>query len=445
MNVGLLIMKTVGIAVSVVICVIIAHLGVCVEGTLTGRFIHLTDTHLLRAYGVGTDPKKNCVTGTGSAGVFGDWSCDTTWAVQNFTVEALKARPKPDFILYGGDHTALKDPSQSINDTEWYINDIARILREVRNAYGPDVRVFPMLGNHDSFPFYQFPEEGPFYVYEAAAKAWKDFLQPSSLETVRKGGYYTELIEPGLRLVVVNTAMYFDANFAFPEWTVDPGGQLAWMRSVLQKAKDAGELVFLAAHVPPGSSEITWTVDMWLSLNDQFVRALEGFNGNPVVASFFGHTHFATYKIFSNENVTVPDSTNSHVGFISTSLTPRYNANPAFTEYTFMTKRPYTVTDRIYQYIDIGEANKEGSMKWKKAKSYSEMFGSNYLDVETMSNAIDRMHSDPELFQAFFADMRSFGPQSTSCKTDRCRHITLCTMNNLLIDQWNDCYNKYEQ
>ena len=92
---------------------------------------------------------------------------------------------------------------------------------------------------------------------------------------------------------------------------------------------------------------------MWLSLNDQFVRAFEGFNGNPVVASFYGHTHFATYKIFTDENVTVPNTTNAHVGFISPSITPRYNANPAFTEYTFMPKKPYTVTDRIFQYIGL--------------------------------------------------------------------------------------------
>ena len=236
--------------------VIAAMFAACTEATLVGRFIHLTDTHLLRAYGKGTDPKKNCIAGksTGDAGEFGDYNCDTVWAVRNFTEETLKHRQKPDFILYTGDHTALKDPNQSIADTEWYINDVANLLREVRAAYGPEVRVFPMLGNHDSFPFYQFPEKGPFYVYEAAAAAWKDFLQPESLETVRIGGYYTELIEPGLRLVVVNTAMYFDGNWVIPQWRVDPGGQFAWLRGVLQKAKDAGELVFIAAHIPPGAT-----------------------------------------------------------------------------------------------------------------------------------------------------------------------------------------------
>ena len=73
------------------------------------------------------------------------------------------------------------------------------------------------------------------------------------------------------------------------------------------------------------------------------------------------------------------------------------------------------------------------------------MFGSDHLDAEVMNKAVERMHSDPSLFKDFFADVRSFGPKSTTCDTDRCRHITLCTLNNLLIDKWNECYDEYNK
>jgi len=422
---------------------------ICVEG-LTGRFIHLTDTHLLRYYGAGTDPNKGCIEGksNGTAGPYGDYDCDTNWAIQNFTVQAIKARPKPDFILYGGDHVAVKDPkylSEGMSQAVWFINDISRVLLDIRNAFGYDVRVFPMLGNHDSYPPCQFAKEGPFYVYEAAAKAWKDFLQPSSLETVRRGGYYTELIEPGFRLVVLNTALYFELNIMFPEWLEDPGGQLAWFRSVLQKAKEDNEIVYVAAHVPPGASQCAFTFDMWLTLNDQFVRSFEGYNGNPIVASFYGHAHFATYKIISDANVTKPTANNSHVGFVSTSLTPWIGENPAFTEYSFMPKRPYSVTDRVYYYIDIDHANKVGSMSWNISSSYREIIGSKTLDVETMSDAVNRMHDDPELFQKFYQDVRTHGPKSGACTETKCRHFAVCTMNNMLVDEFNECYKKYDK
>ena len=92
---------------------------------------------------------------------------------------------------------------------------------------------------------------------------------------------------------------------------------------------------------------------MWDEFNDQYVKALEGFNGNPIVASFYGHHHWATYRIITSENVKTATSENAHVGFVSSSLTPRPHANPCFTEYTYMTKAPYTVIDRTYEYISL--------------------------------------------------------------------------------------------
>jgi len=420
--------------------ILLAVIVVLGESTLNGRFIHLTDTHLLREYGKGTSPGKGCIAGQskGSSGEFGDYECDCSLAILNFTKESLKHQQKPDFILYGGDHLAVYDPKQSIEDAEWFINNISQVLREVRDAYGSDVRVFPMLGNHDTYPPYQFPESGPFYIYEAAAEAWKDFLQPQSLKTVRAGGYYTELIEPGLRIVVINTAMYFEGNYAIPLFDADPGGQLAWFRGVLQKAKDAGEYVFVAAHCPPGSYN-NERFGMWKSFNDHFVRAFEGFNGNPVVASFYGHHHWTSYRIITNENVTVANNKNSHVGFLSNSLTPRPMENPAFTEFTYMTKAPYSIIDRSYQYIDLIEANVFGTLQWKKAKSYRELFGIDTLDVNSLTEAINRMRADSDLFRSFYQDLFTYSPAGNTCYSDQCRHVTLCSINYTLSDTLPSC------
>lgn len=414
-------------------------------GALEGRFVHLTDTHLLRAYGAGTDPAKNCIAGRsrGRAGMFGDYKCDNTALVQNLTAEALKHRARPDFVLYGGDHVALKDPNASIADTVWFVRDIARVLRDVQTALGGGVRVFPMLGNHDTFPFYQFPEKGPFYIYEAAADAWKDFLQPASLATVRAGGYYTELVEPGLRIVVVNTAMYFCGNWMFPQRRVDPGQQLAWLRGVLESARASHERVFLAAHVPPGASEKTGSFEMWSSFNDQFVRALAGFHGDPIVASFYGHQHFATYRVIADPNTTAPTAANAHVGFVASSLTPRPNANPSVTEYTFLPRAPYTVLDRAADYIDLRASNEQGRAVWKAAQSYRALFGAAQLDVPTMAAAAAAMHTDRALFAAFYEDLVTHGPLSGNCTSSACHGRVLCSLTNTMFSDFQDCIKRH--
>ena len=82
-------------------------------------------------------------------------------------------------------------------------------------------------------------------------------------------------------------------------------------------------------------------------------------------------------------------------------------------------------------------------MKWTNTMGYSEMFGSQYLDVVTMNKAVERMYQDPELFRSFFENMRSYGPMSTDCKTDKCRFLTLCTINNTLYDPTMACFKKY--
>ena len=51
---------------------------------------------------------------------------------------------------------------------------------------------------------------------------------------------------------------------------------------------------------------------MWNTFNDQYVRSLEGFNGNTIAASFYGHHHWTTYRIITDENVTHASSQNSH-------------------------------------------------------------------------------------------------------------------------------------
>jgi len=425
--------------------VVLVSNTVGVEGTLRGRFIHLCDTHIFHEYRKGSDPEKYCADhGTnGTAGEFGDYHCDPPPAVQNFTVEALKRRDKPDFILWGGDHVAFFSANQSIEHTEKVINDIAQSLREIRDAYGSDVRVFPMLGNHDSYPDFQYPERGPFYIYEAAAKAWADFLKPESIKTFRMGGYYTEVIEPGLRIIVVNTALYFIGNLAISPTLDDPGGQLAWMRDVLQKAKDAGERVFVAAHVPPGAT-MDVVPELWSSYNDQYIRAFEGFNGNTVVASFYGHHHWSTFRIITDENVSVVQNDNSHVGFVSNSLTPDMNVNPVFTEFSYMTKAPYTVIDRSYEFINITQANLVGHYEFTKAKSYKHIFGVNSLDAESMNKAIIRMRNDPRLFRAYYQDLRAHSPVGdTECQDRGCQIVQLCGMNYTLTQAIRDCVARY--
>lgn len=50
------------------------------------------------------------------------------------------------------------------------------------------------------------------WLYDFVADEWSNWLPQSALDTLRKGGYYTFIIKPRLRAVVLNNNLCFTLN-----------------------------------------------------------------------------------------------------------------------------------------------------------------------------------------------------------------------------------------
>ena len=103
---------------------------------------------------------NNFITRKGTIGRYGAFECDTpaiTLASAWSQVSATTNTPAPDFILWTGDHVSVRDPIVNQEATIWYLENISAALHMVAKSFLPQkqVRVFPTLGNHDSFPAYQ--------------------------------------------------------------------------------------------------------------------------------------------------------------------------------------------------------------------------------------------------------------------------------------------------
>lgn len=107
-------------------------------------------------------------------------------------------------------------------------------------------------------------------IYQAAARLWKPWLQQEALNTLSKGeealqdtlppvctscprqslsraavsagGYYSQLVKPGLRLLSLNTILYYSPDKATKNIT-DPAGQFEWLQKTLEESDQNQEKV----------------------------------------------------------------------------------------------------------------------------------------------------------------------------------------------------------
>jgi hypothetical protein len=326
---------------------------------------------------------------------------------------------KAEFVLWTGDHMSIFEPHVGMDAVRAAIKNVTDGLLGVRAATG--ARIYPILGNHDSSPMFQFPTVGPYYVYDAAATEWARIpdLSKASIASLRKALWYTELIRPGLRLVSLNTLMYYTMNFLIDHNVKDPSGQLAWLRSTLEQARRDHEYVYISTHIPPGYDEEKSVPEMWSIWNDGLWDVLEDFQ-DVITASFYGHLHYDTFRVYQGKNGTLGSA-------FLTSGTSTRGLNPSVTMYEYSTKPPFTILERINWYIDIDESNERDQIVWKLAYKATDMYGVKDLSPASLADYIQRMAGDRELFLKFWNVMKgSYTEDRTRCESDRCRKQALC-------------------
>jgi sphingomyelin phosphodiesterase len=53
----------------------------------------------------------------------------------------------------------------------------------------------------------------PAWLFESAADAWSAWLPSEALETVRRGGFYSVLQQPGFRIIALNSNLCYVLNW----------------------------------------------------------------------------------------------------------------------------------------------------------------------------------------------------------------------------------------
>lgn len=361
-----------------ILCLIFT--AIAVECSDEGYFWHVTDFHYDFTYH-GRQLSCNPENRPDKPGQFGDFWCDSPWSLVNSSVrEMADIKSEVDFVLWTGDtvfHGKDEDLSYMINAN--ILENTTDILRDVL----PHVPVYATFGNHDYFPNNQFPPNNNL-LYNDTLKRWRQWINdPSQDENFRKGAYYTVKTSHGLRIIALNTNLYYTSNKAVLN-SSDPADQLAWLNVTLSQARESQEKVLVTAHIPPGVHTPNGLIWMHEVYHEPLVAILRDFT-DTIVGMHFGHDHADGFKVLKNMK-----GKHSVPIFIAPSVTPwRYKIpdeiGPAHNPGIRLVKYDRTSGDHLdisQYYLNLEEANKAGRAVWKLEYTTSSQYGLQSLTAD---------------------------------------------------------------
>ena len=150
-------------------------------------------------------------------------------------------------------------------------------------------------------------------------------------------GYYTAKVMKGLRMICLNTVIWGTTFRGMDENGHKKMGddEMVWLKNQLAEAKDSGDNVYLAMHIPPGIDAYAKT-DMWKTFDREqpwqntFLSLMNRYR-QIVAGIFYGHTHFDELRLFYD----TPDNTPIQVAISCPGISTEHKNNPAFKTVNF--------------------------------------------------------------------------------------------------------------
>jgi len=387
----------------------------------TGYFWHITDTHVQSDYKIGSNPNTGCWEGTGKAGKFGHYDCRPPYGVE---LSAMMHMPTltpdecpntdPLFVLWTGDSVAKRDGHYSKDAIMYNLNNITSVFSQLHTTFKGKVPIYPVIGNHDAYPQHQLPPKD-YWVYDYVAGLWEPFLPKDAVDTLKVSGYYTVKVTSGLRLIVLNTVLYYVPNNMTSKTESDPGGQIAWLHKTLAAAKKAGEAVYIAGHIPiRGCGE---------SFRGHYVKpftdAMKGYH-DIIKGSFWGHHHVDSFQLIGDS------VSESHVAHLAGSISPQGDRNPSFRRYMVNISHKYAIESWRTYYMNLPEVNKDGKIKWSTLYDSKTSYGLKSVTPTHIEEFTKKLKSDNKLFETMWKHRFAGGPISSCGST--CKKNFICSV-----------------
>ena len=249
------------------------------------------------------------------------------------------------------------------------------------------------------------------------------FLGTEESASLQAGGFYTTVMADKLRFIGMNSQYGDSLNFWLYAKNGSPGGpnQTEWLTSTLEAARNSGERVIIASHIPCLHSAgvhdfyCSWVIDLIEEYQDIISLVLAG------------HTH-------TDEWVTLNDAA---VQYVSPSVTPFSHKNPAFRLFG-LTDEWEAVQVQTY-YLDLGEANEKGTAEWKLEYTLPDAYGMPDLSPASFDAVAKSLLTNATRFAQWSKYFECSMTNSTYCDTPKCQLDIYCRLTSPLASEYAQC------
>jgi sphingomyelin phosphodiesterase len=394
---------------------------------VTGSSDNCTKPICCRNYDSTTAPGNN----DSPAGPYGEHSCDVPVSLEQSMYNAIKAiAPNAKFSLFTGD---------VVDHAVWNTTQAQNTI-DINDAYsrmgGLNMPIFGTVGNHEMSPANSFQPtafgNSAQWVYNLVSSLWAPWIGASAASAEEAFGAYSTLVaNTNLRIISLNTNMYYTLNFWLYEPTMetDPSGQFAWLVNELQSAETAGERVYIIGHMPLGAS------DAFHDPSHLFNTIVNRYSAT-IAAMFFGHTHKDEFQISYSVDTNAQKAFNNAVAmsYVMPSLTPT-DGMPAFRIYT-IDPVSFAVLDSTTYIADMNNAAFQTTGPvWTKYYSAKETYGplvspapaaGAELSPAFWHNVTTAFTASDSAFQGYW-EKRTRGWDVSSC-TGTCETQAICQL-----------------
>ncbi|GBN10271.1 Acid sphingomyelinase-like phosphodiesterase 3b [Araneus ventricosus] len=264
------------------------------------------------------------------------------------------------------------------------------------------------------------------------------------------GGYYSHLVKPGLRIISLNTILWYEPNNLTAKLT-DPGNQFQWLDGILKNSSKFSEKVYIIGHVPPGFYNRGLPGQkcgptFHLPHLESYLNILHKYS--PVISGqLYGHLHVDMFQVYQYNTGVFKGSS-----LLASSVTPWHsnkNDNVSIPVNPSVRLIHYSRTDaRLLEfdqyYLNLTKANNITKMPEEKMNvyellySFAKFYGVPDLSTESLVQVYEILKRNKTVFDSFFTFL-SAGERTVDCDS-ACKVTQICSVSCSSSQEYDMCF-----